>query len=99
MDRRVVPARQHGLRRLEAHGVVHHGRAPDAAALQYRKAKVLCLLECTVGVQLADHLDLVLGEVARLHVTPALHYEHLTASFCEVVSEDGAARPAPNDAN
>ena len=77
MDRRVVPARQHVLRRLEAHGVVHDGRAAHAAALEHRETEILGLLEHAVGVEFADHPDFVLGDGARLDVAASLHDEHL----------------------
>ena len=75
----VVPALEHGLGRPEADGVVHRRGTANAAALEDREVEVLGLLHHAVGVQPADHVDLVVGEGARLDVAAALQHEHVEA--------------------
>src|SRR5260370_42390606 len=94
MDRGIVPAREHVVGRFETDRVVHNRRPAYAASLENGEAEVFRLLAHTVGVELADHLDLVLTEGARLYVKAALNHQNTAPSFGEVSGQRGAGDPA-----
>ena len=91
--------RSTGSGRPEADGVVDRRGSADAAALEDREVEVLRLLHHPVGVQLADHPDLVVVEAPRLDVAAALQHEHLEPVLRQLVGDDGAARAAADDAD
>ena len=78
-------------------GVVDHGAAADALALQYLEASVRRHLQAAVVQEVGELDALVLAEVPRVDVLAALQQDDLPAGLGEPVGEDRAGRAAADD--
>src|SRR5215203_1388741 len=94
---RVEPALAHARWQIKADRVVDHGAAAHAHALGDLKAEVLGQRERTVCVKVGQLLGLVLGEVTRLDVRPALEQQYLAAPPRHLVGQHGAAGTGADD--
>ena len=93
----LLPVVEDLARRPDADRVVDHGRAADAHPLQHLEREVACQLDGAVAIQRHQHLRLVLGELRRVDMAPALEHDDVLARLGEPVGEQRAGGAAADD--